>query len=282
MPGADRCTLLAECIEAARITASENARHPGTQYRRETHPGCRQADDPEGLWWDGLPARVACTTAAPQGYFHARRQFVVDNSRSWSGALPAQERPEAASASVSGSEHCGPRQAKAVDLEPSAATCPRAARARHQLGWQGLLNGTGERKSQGCAREPLGLGIRSRLDDDHMLRGQQVEAGSHQAAMTPPRAREVGGEAPAGWHGRARGMSALPVSRNRATRLDDHHGIGIRRGIVVGATQAHDDVGAIVGRQRVAADPGNPVVPVEAGAPALGSGQKGALVGGLE
>ena len=48
------------------ITASENARHPGTQYRRGTHPGCRQAVDPEGLWWDGLPARVACTTASPQ------------------------------------------------------------------------------------------------------------------------------------------------------------------------------------------------------------------------
>ena len=75
--------------------------------------------------------------------------------------------------------------------------------------------------------------------------------------------------------------SGLPVSRWSADQVGDHDGVGVGGGVVVGAAHAHDDVGRVVGGEGVAAGVGDPEVAVERGAPALGGGEEGRIVGGL-
>ena len=82
------------------------------------------------------------------------------------------------------------------------------------------------------------------------------------------------------------GLRALEILRLAGQQVQrrqvgDHHGVGVGGGVVVGAAHAHDDVGGVVGGEGVAAGVGDPEVRLERGAPALGGGEAGRIVGGL-
>src|SRR5262245_25876418 len=93
--------------------------------------------------------------------------------------------------------------------------------------------------------------------------------------------RQIGGEGGRNGMG-ARKKPFFAGEQEQGDEVGHHRGVGVGRGVVLGATQPDDKVGSVVGGQRIAAGVGHPVVPLERGAPALGGGQKGVLVGGLE
>ena len=94
-----------------------------------------------------------------------------------------------------------------------------------------------------------------------------------QAAVAERVAANVGGE---GLRDGVRALEVVGLAGQQVERdqVGDHHGVGVRHCVVMGAAHAHDHVGRVVGGEGVAAAVGHPEVAVERGAPAFGRGEE--------